>query len=130
MRKLSARKKKWIERTVANDRSYKIVLYNRFFIFLLSVLLQLVGYAILLLAFAYDSSIGFTVQITVGILAIVFVLRIINQHERPSSKLNWIIIILLFPVFGVPMYLFNGGGRPTRKMKRKPKRPRASRKSI
>ena len=124
MRKLSVRKKKWIERTVANDRSYKIVLYNRFFMFLFSVLLQLVGYAILLLAFAYDSSIGFTVQITVGILAIVFVLRIINQHERPSSKLNWIIIILLFPVFGVPMYVFNGGGRPTRKMKRKIERAR------
>ncbi|MBO7298082.1 MAG: cardiolipin synthase [Clostridia bacterium] len=124
MSKLSARKKKWIERTVANDRSYKIVLYNRFFMFLISVLLQLVGYAVLLLAFAYDSTIGFTVQITVGILAIVFVLQIINQHERPSSKLNWIIIILIFPVFGVPMYLFNGGGRPTRKMKRKIERAR------
>ncbi|MBQ8322632.1 MAG: cardiolipin synthase [Clostridia bacterium] len=125
MRKLSKRKKKWIERTVANDRSYKIVLYNRFFLFLLAVLWQLVGYALLILAFAYDSTIGATVQLVVGVLAILFVLRIINRNERPSSKLSWIILILIFPVFGVPTYLFSGGGRPTRDMRKKIARAKA-----
>ena len=119
MKKLSARKKKWIEKTVKNNRSYKIFLYNRLFIFLLSVLFQLVGYGVLLVAFAYDSSIGFIVQFIVSVLVVVFVLRLINDHERPSSKLSWIILILIFPVFGVPMYLFNGSGRPTRKMKKR-----------
>ena len=56
MKKLSARKKRWIERTVANDRSYKVVLYNRFFIFLLAVLLQVVTYAGLLLLLVYGSA--------------------------------------------------------------------------
>ncbi len=119
MKKLSARKKKWIEKTVKNNRSYKIFLYNRLFIFLLSVLLQIIGYGILLLAFAYDSSIGFIVQFIISVLTVVFVLRIINKNDRPSSKLSWIILILIFPVFGVPMYLLNGSGRPTRKMQRK-----------
>ena len=32
-KKLSEKKRKWIERTVANDRSYKLFLYNRFFTF-------------------------------------------------------------------------------------------------
>ena len=47
------------------------------------------------------------------------VFYIINTHDRPSMKLNWIIAILVAPVFGVPMYLFNGRGRPTRKMREK-----------
>lgn len=119
MRKLSARKKKWIERTVKNNRNYKLYLYNRLFIFLLFALCQVVAYALLFLAFAYDSSIGVLVQTVVSVLAVVFVLRLINRYDRASSKLSWIIIILIFPVFGVPMYLFNGGGRPTRKMQKR-----------
>ncbi len=119
MGKLSARKKKWIERTVANNRGYKLFLYNRFFFFLVAILAQMVGYAVLILAFAYDSAIRFGVEAGVGILELVFILRIINRNDRPSSKLSWIIIILMFPVFGVPAYLFAGNGRPTRGMQRK-----------
>ena len=119
MRKLSARKKKWIERTVANNRGYKLFLYNRFLLFLLAILAQLVGYALLILAFAYDSAIGFAVQAVVSVLELIFILRIINRNDRPSSKLSWIIVILMFPVFGVPAYLFAGNGRPTRRMQRK-----------
>lgn len=119
MKKLSARKKRWIERTVANDRSYKVVLYNRFFIFLLAVLLQVVTYAGLLLLLVYGSAYAAVLQIVMLALEIVFVLHIINRHDRPSMRLDWIILILIAPVFGVPMYLVNGRGRPTRKMKRK-----------
>lgn len=119
MKKLSARKKRWIERTVANDRSYKVVLYNRFFIFLLAVLLQVVTYAGLLLLLVYVSAYAAVLQIVMLALEIVFVLHIINRHDRPSMRLDWIILILIAPVFGVPMYLVNGRGRPTRKMKRK-----------
>ena len=119
MKKLSEKKKKWIQRTVANDRSYKYILYNRFFVLLFSVILQLVGYGVVLYAFAYDSTIGVAVQTAVEVLKILFILQIINDAQRPSSKLNWIILILLFPVFGVPMYLFNGAGKPTKRMKRR-----------
>ena len=119
MRKLSERKKKWIERTIANDRSYKVVLYNRFFLLLTFILAQLIGYAVLLYFLVYNSTVAFALQIVVLILELVFVLYLLNKHERPSTRLNWIILILFVPVFGVPMYLVNGGGRPTRRMHKK-----------
>ena len=116
MGKLTKRRKKWIERTVSNDRSYKIVLYNRLFLFLLSVVLQMIAYGVLLWSFAYDSAIGIALQITAGALAIIFVVYLLNADDNPSMRMNWIVIILIAPVFGVPMYLFNGRGAPTRKL--------------
>ena len=119
MKKLSEKKKKWIERTIANDRSYKMYLYNRFFIFLCLALFQLVGYVWLMHLFAYNSSTGVTVQLVVWILAFITVLYLINKNERPSTKLNWILMILITPVVGVPTYLMYGEGRPTRRMNKK-----------
>ncbi len=119
MKKLSPRKKQWIERTVDNDRSYKSFLYNRFLIFLLSVVLQLVAYSVFLYMIVYHSSVGIILQLIVGALALLFVLYLLNKNERPSTRLNWIILILFAPVFGVPMYFFNGEGRPTRRMNKK-----------
>ena len=40
MKQISERKRRKIERTVANNRSYKVILYNRFFLFLLLVAAQ------------------------------------------------------------------------------------------
>ena len=119
MKKLSARKKRWIERTVANDRSYKAFLYNRFFTFLCMVLLQMVAFGVLVYLLVYHSSVALALQIALFIFEILIVLSIINHHDRPSSRLNWIILILIVPVFGVPMYVMNGRGRPTRKMNKK-----------
>ncbi len=119
MKKLSERKKKWIERTVANDRSNKRLLYNRFYLFALLVLLQIACFFYLQYLFTYHSQIAVLVQAVVGILTLVCVLYIINQNDRPSAKLNWILIILFAPVFGVPFYLYFGRGRPARKMKKK-----------
>ena len=67
----------------------------------------------------YESAYAVALQLAVFVLEVVFVFYIINTHDRPSMKLNWIIAILVAPVFGVPMYLFNGRGRPTRKMREK-----------
>ena len=119
MKKLSAKKKKWIERTVKNDRSYKVILYNRFFIFLISVLLQLIGYALLIISLVYNSKIAIGLQLLVFVFEIIFVLYILDQHDRPSSKMSWLLLILIVPIFGVPLYFFNGRGRPTRKMKKR-----------
>ncbi len=119
MKKMSARKRKWIERTVANDRSNKRFLYNRFYLFALLVLLQITGFIWLLYLFANDSRIGITVQSVVGILAVISVLYIINKNDRPSVKLNWILLILVVPVFGVPFYILCGEGGPTRTIRKK-----------
>ncbi|MBE7077736.1 MAG: cardiolipin synthase [Clostridiales bacterium] len=119
MKKLNERQKKWIERTVSNNRSYKLYLYNRFFLFLVLVLAQIVGYVWLAYLFAYNSRIGLAVQLAVGILEIIVLFYLINKNDRPSVKLNWILLILLVPIVGVPMYLLYGEGRPTRLMNRK-----------
>ncbi len=121
-KKLSERKKKWIERTVANDRSNKRLLYNRFYLFGLLLLLQIVGFVYLQYLFVYYSHVGVFIQASVGLFSLVCVLYIINKGTRSSSKsskLTWIIIILVAPVFGVPCYLYFGEGRPARKMQKK-----------
>ncbi len=119
MKKLSERKKNWIERTIANDRSNKRFLYNRFYLFALLVILQISSSAWILTLFAYDSRWGVTIQSVLGILALVSVLHILNTNDRPSTKLNWMLIILILPVFGVPFYVFCGGETPILKMKKK-----------
>ena len=119
MKRLSERKKKWIERTVANDRSYKLFLYNRFFIFLVLVLIQVVLLIGLTYLIVYNSTIGILLQLVIGILELVMVLYLVNKTDRPSSKLNWILFIVALPAVGVPTYLLYGEGRPTRKMHKK-----------
>lgn len=116
MKKLSQRRKKWIERTIANDRSYKVWLYNRFFIFLALVLAQIVGYVMLAVLLVYNSRVAIALQLAVSGVGLLAVLYLINRNERPSMKLNWILLILVLPVVGVPGYLLYGEGRPTRKM--------------
>ena len=119
MKKLSERKKQRIERTVANNRSYKLYLYNRFLSFLLLVLGQLVGFAFLAYLFINNTKIGVLLQLAVGALSFFAVLYLINQSDRPSIKLNWILLMIVVPIVGVPAYLLYGEGRPTRWMKKR-----------
>lgn len=119
MTQLTERQKKWVERTAHNSRVYRRILYNRMFTFILAVLLQLITFGYFFYLITYHSSWTIAVQTLLFILQIVSVLYILNAHERPSSKLNWIILILLTPVFGIPMYAMNGRGRPAKRMKNK-----------
>lgn len=119
MKKLSARKKKWIERTVKNDRSYKLYLYNRFFIFLFLVVCQIVGYVLVVYLIVYDSPLAVILQVAISVLQLAILLYLLNKLDRPASKLSWIVLILVVPVIGVPGYILYGGGKPTRKMQRK-----------
>ena len=116
MKPLSNREKKKIERTMENKRSYKAIVYSRFFTCLISVFLQLCFYAVFLTWFAYGSPYATIAQVVTMALALVFVLHLINRNDRPSSKMSWIILILIAPVFGVPLYLTCGEGRQTRRL--------------
>ncbi len=119
MKKLSKRKKRWIERTVANNRSYKLYLYNRLIVILLLIAGQLVAYGLLLFLLAYNSQAGIIVQIVVAALEIVALLYLVSSSDRLSMKVSWIILMLIAPVFGVPTYLLYGEGRPTRGMNKR-----------
>ncbi len=93
-------------------------LYNRFYTFLLSALLQLVAFIYFTYLLTYNSRLAVAMQIVIFILQVAFLLYIIGSHPYPSSKIGWILLITLLPYFGVPWYLFNGRGKPTRKMQK------------
>ena len=118
-KKLTKRKRKWIERTVDNDRSYKIWLYNRFFLYILLALIQLMGWAVFLYLLHYDSKIAVLAQGVTGAVAFVSVLYIVGRPALPSAKLGWVLLILIVPFFGVPLYAVCGEGRSTRRMKKR-----------
>ena len=46
------------------------------------------------------------------ILSILVVIYIMNRSDNPSVKLGWIVVILLFPLFGGLLYLTIGGKQP------------------
>ena len=119
MKQISARKRRWIERTVKNNRSYKLYLYNRFFIFLFLVLFQLVGYVLVVYLIVYDSPLAVILQATMAVLELATLLYLINKTDRLAAKLNWILLILIAPVIGVVGYILYGEGKPTRKMQKK-----------
>lgn len=56
------------------------------------------------------------------LLSIVAVLWLINTRDNPSYKLAWAIPILIFPVFGGLFYIFFGGKRMPRRMKKRIRR--------
>ena len=119
MKKLSERKKKWIERTVANNRSYKLYLYNRLIIILTLIFLQVVLYGAMLFLVTYNSKIALALQIVLLVVELLSLLYLVNGSDRPSMKTSWIILILVAPVIGVPAYLLYGEGRPTWRMNKK-----------
>ncbi len=45
------------------------------------------------------------------ILGIITVIAIINRRGNPDHKISWIVFILVFPIFGITVFLLLGGGR-------------------
>lgn len=117
MKNLSQKRKEWIERTVENDRSYKAVVYNRFILCALLVLAQIILYFWLLFSTSQQS--GWVVQLIFAIISVLVFLHLISHHKNPSTRLNWIILILIAPLVGGAMYILYGEGRPTKKMHEK-----------
>jgi len=52
-------------------------------------------------------------------LAFVLVARLMRQKRRPSNTVAWLLMILLIPYIGVPLYIMFGGRKLTRKIKAK-----------
>lgn len=87
--------------------------YNRLITTILLILIQLaaMGFWYFELYNKYKF-----IPVSVTVLAVVFVLYIIQKDDNPSMKLGWIMIILVAPVLGVPLYLFYGDRRPSKGM--------------
>jgi len=52
-------------------------------------------------------------------LAFVLVARLMRQKRRPSNTVAWLLMILLVPYLGVPLYIMFGGRKLSRKTKAK-----------
>lgn len=60
-----------------------------------------------------------TAYIITTILAAITVIVIINRRGNPDHKITWIVFILVFPLFGITVFLLWGGGRVLPHIKKK-----------
>lgn len=85
-----------------------IRMQNRILISALLLVLQLA----FLFFIIYDSSLysvwGFMLSMALGAVTSIF---IINKRGNADHKISWIIFILIFPIFGISVYILWGGGR-------------------
>ncbi len=89
-------------------KNHRIRIQNRILISALLLVLQLA----FLFSLIYDSSLfstfGFYFSMFLGVITSIF---IINKRGNADHKIGWIIFILIFPIFGISVYLLWGGGR-------------------
>lgn len=84
------------------------LLTGRLFIIGLSILIQL----IIIYSMLWNLTIySYYFQALFTFISIIIVLWIINNNSNPSTKLPWIVLILLFPVFGAIFYIIFGKHR-------------------
>ena len=120
MKQMSERRKRRTEKILYRNRKAKVIIYNRIFLTALAMLLQIALFTgALVLLYSGNSYFATLLLFTTNLVGFALILHILNRNDRPSDKLNWIIVILVLPVFGVPMFFLYGDGRPTKKMERK-----------
>lgn len=94
----------------------KKIIFNRITILCLLILIQLTWFVLFLLNLTNES---WWINILMQALSILALLAIINRNDNPAYKLAWTIPILLFPLFGGLAYLFFGGKKPSRPLRKR-----------
>lgn len=99
------------------EKKYKKLFFSRVFMSLIFIIIQLAWTIILYLQLFQSNKIFDSV---IRILSVIYIVYIINRkNEKMEYKTIWIMIVLIFPVFGVPFYMLYGDKRPGRKFKRR-----------
>lgn len=91
-----------------NNHNHRIRMQNRILISALILFFQLVFLLALVIGANGFSVVGFTISMITGAIAAIF---IINKRGNADHKIGWIIFILIFPIFGISVYILWGGGR-------------------
>ncbi len=94
------------------------LLGHRVFLVPLLMIIQIVILFIMTFEF-YNYFIIF--YIICSLLSLLFVLHIVNSNANPGYKIAWIIPIMLFPIFGLFLYLLFGGNQLNKRQKEKMK---------
>lgn len=78
---------------------------------IISALLLLVQFGFLFLVL-YDVTLqsvwAYIISMIMGTVTVIYIL---NRRSNPDHKIAWIIFILVFPIFGITIFLLWGGGR-------------------
>lgn len=102
------KQKQSINREIKIQHNRGMRIQNRILISAILLVLQL----LFILLLIFDSSLysvwGLTLSNLVGAITAIF---IINKRGNPDHKITWLIFILIFPIFGISVYILWGGGR-------------------
>ena len=80
------------------------------------LLIQLVFITVVIYDYTIASTTAYALSTVIGILTVI---AIINGKGNPDHKISWIVFILLFPIFGITVFLLWGGGRILPSIKRR-----------
>lgn len=96
-------------------RKRKRLFFYRLVPVLLALTLQMsfIGFAVTALQKSFFAFYLVTIAVTITVT-----LWILSSRDNPAYKLAWMVLILVFPVFGALFYLFWGTDRLARKMRR------------
>ena len=101
---------------VPHKRGIKIP--TRIIISGLLILLQIGFLFSVLYNISAESAWAYSISMIIGIITVVV---IINRRGNPDHKIAWIAFILMFPIFGISVFLLWGGGRVTPAIKKRMK---------
>lgn len=96
----------------------KKFLFHRVFFLFIALTLQLLVLVGVIIRFNDYFTVFYIASTLVSTIA---VLWIINNKSNPAYKIAWIITALVFPIFGGLFYIFFGGNRLSKRMKKKMK---------
>ena len=91
-----------------SERKRGIRIQTRIIISALLLLLQLFFLFYVLYDITARSVALYALSMIAGTVTVIYIL---NRRGNPDHKIAWIIFILVFPVFGISVFLLWGGGR-------------------
>lgn len=102
---------------VKNKRGIRI--QTRIIVSAVMLLLQIVFLFLIVYNLSANSFAIYAMSLVLGVITVVY---IVNRRGNPSYKITWIFFILVFPIFGVSVFLLWGGGRVMPRFKDKMRR--------
>ncbi len=99
---------------IPHQRGFKVP--TRIIISAILIILQMAFLIDVIYDFTVQSAWAYSISMIVGIITVTV---IINRRGNPDHKIAWIAFILIFPIFGIAVFLLWGGGRVTPAIKRR-----------
>ena len=99
-----------------SNRKRGIRIQTRIIVSALLLLVQFLFFFLALRDVSRKSAFIYELSQIAGMMTVIY---IVNRRGNPSHKIIWIIFILIFPVFGISVFLLWGGGRVFPHLRRK-----------